>query len=97
MPGAAVQTNLAHVVARAGNGAVLYKSGFSTWSPSTGGWQSLGGATLGSPIVLSNSGRLDVFARGLDGEIMHKMWDPAQRSWLPSVEGWFADGQLIHY
>lgn len=62
----------------------------SAWVPSQLGWNSMGapaGKVLGAPQVVSwGPNRLDVFARGVDGQLYIKSW--VGDSWVPSQLGW---------
>lgn len=58
------------------------------WLPSPAEkWEDLGGQLSSPPAVLAwGPHHLDVFARGRDGHLYHKWWDP-ETGWLPSITG----------
>jgi hypothetical protein len=67
------------------------------WTPSQTSWEALGQAgggfqrSITGPAAVSwGADRLDVFARGADGQMYHKAWDNG--SWSPSQADWDALG-----
>jgi len=61
----------------------------SAWSPSQTEWASMGGTPLAShPTVVMQqaTGRMDIFARGDDGHVLHKAWTGT--AWWPSMTGY---------
>lgn len=56
----------------------------SDWFRVTTDWESLGGAVTSGPATASwGPGRLDVFARGTDGQLWHKWYTGAWAGWEP--------------
>ncbi|KAL9588407.1 MAG: hypothetical protein Q9203_002792 [Teloschistes exilis] len=69
----------------------------SSWQPSSNGFENLGGGCDGAnPIGASTwgVGRLDLFCRGSDGDLLHQFYDGS--SWQPSQGSLESLGGSIH-
>ncbi|MEV0284442.1 MULTISPECIES: M43 family zinc metalloprotease [unclassified Kribbella] len=59
----------------------------SSWGPSVGGYEYMGGICMSAPEVASwGPDRLDAFVLGTDHALYHKWWDGS--AWGPSVTGY---------
>jgi hypothetical protein len=76
--------------ARGGDGAVWYRvqGASGTWAP----WQSLGGTVTSAPDVAALFGRVDVYARGLNGNLYQRFVDPSTGVWSP----WRSNGYAVN-
>ena len=84
------------LAARGAQGAVVTRT-VSKTSPTAGQWTSLGGRTVGSPLIrVVDTQRHHFFARGIDGEVLHKSWGAAI-GMTPKGDAWATDTQVIHY
>ena len=56
-------------------------------------WSSLGGATISAPAAVSaNAKRIDVWVRGANNVLQHKVWIPS--GWSAWSETWFTGPRL---
>ena len=87
--GIPVKVTRIDVVARGADGAIWHNSRhdeftrqvpFDVWT----GWTSLGGGVKSAPTIVTwESGRLDVFARGLDDQLWGNYWINEWAGWYP--------------
>jgi hypothetical protein len=87
--GVPVKVTRIDVVARGADGAIWHNSRhdeyttqgpFDVWT----GWTSLGGAAKSAPTIITwESGRLDVFAWGLDDQLWGNYWINGWAGWYP--------------
>jgi hypothetical protein len=73
------------IFGRGADGSLLHKAWIEGKGWQTTGidaWETLGGQIVGAPSASSWApNRIDVFARGIEGEVWHKAWDGSQ--WIP--------------